>query len=453
VAPAAIYRSDDDGNFAQIESLMINQTTLAIGLPDTTLASPATRLWLMDESDYLTPRSMYAAQKIADERLDLTDIDYVVISDPSLVNEELDRFVNRQIDMGRRTKVVTTYDIFQRYSEGLTVPRAIRDYLAEQASTSAFKYVLLVGGHTYNYRGFNVGEAQQPINLLPSFYRQGEGLVRQIPTATPFVDFDQDGSPDRAVGRWPVRDSAQLRNVVNKTLAWHAEGSHRDSRSSLLIAGAKEALNEFTGSSERVFDAFGNVISPWQKPNRIYMDNLYVDESIEPGTEVTVARDRIVDSINDGVALTVFNGHGSPVNWSNQSLMTAAVAERLTNADRPSMMMPLACYTSYYETPNVKSLAELLLTDNPAGAVAITSAAMLSRTIDNENMAKRIMHYMTVKGVDLGTAVLNVKREWHKNGGRSQSTIYNWTTLGDPTLSFGLPDASLPPVVNLPKGH
>ena len=67
--------------------------------------------------------------------------------------------------------------------------------------------------------------------------------------------------------------------------------------------------------------------------------------------------------------------------------------------------------------------------------------------------AKQLMQQMTVKGLDLGTAVMTVKRAIHANGGRSQSMIYNWTTLGDPTLSFGLPDVTLPPVIIARKGQ
>ena len=88
--------------------------------------------------------------------------------------------------------------------------------------------------------------------MIPSFYRAADLISEQIPTAAPFVDFDQDGFPDRAIGRWPVRDLEQLKNVVNKSLRWHAQDSHKSSQTSLFIADINESFNNFTSSSERI---------------------------------------------------------------------------------------------------------------------------------------------------------------------------------------------------------
>ena len=105
-------------------------------------------------------------------------------------------------------------------------------------------------------------------------------------------------------------------------------------------------------------------------------------------------------------------------------------------------MMPLACYTTYYETPNVQSLSEILLTGSDAGAVALTGAALLSTTLENQNFARAVLSDMTIAGADLGTAVLNRKQSMKGGGQGRTGIVYNWVTLGDPTLSFGLPDVT-----------
>ncbi|RBP48489.1 C25 family cysteine peptidase [Arenicella xantha] len=447
----ALFRTDEHGNFAKLKPGQDNADTMTVELMSSAELQTTPSLWVMSSSDYLSPRTIFQPEPVDQDALNLADIDYVVIADPSLIGDTLSRFVDAQIEMGRRTKVVSSHAIFNRYTSGLPEPKAIAQYLKAQSYISPYQYVLLVGGHTYNYRGYNTNAQTQPMNLIPSFYRAGEGMVRQIPTAVPFVDFDADGAPDRAIGRWPVRDLAQLNNVVTKTLNWHAEGSHKSSQSALSIASAKEQFNQFTGSSDRVINALGNTINPWAKISRVYMDDINIDDNVPAGNKINEARNRLVDAINQGTALTVFNGHGSPTSWGNQSLMTSNVAQRLTNTETPTMMIPLACYTTYYETPSVQSLAELLLTDSPAGAVALVSPALLSRPLDNENFAKRLLQEMTSNGEDLGSAVLITKRATHANGGRHQSVVYNWTTLADPTLSFGLPKVSLPPVVDQPK--
>jgi len=103
--------------------------------------------------------------------------------------------------------------------------------------------------------------------------------------------------------------------------------------------------------------------------------------------------------------------------------------------------MPLACYTTYYETPKVKSLSERLFSDNPAGAVGLSGPALLSYNSDNERFARSVLRLMTHAGHDLGTATLLAKKAIHGTGPRRQTVIYNWVTLADPTLSFELPPA------------
>jgi len=366
----------------------------------------------------------------------LANVDYVVIAAASLIGEELDRFVSRQQEMGRNTKVVNIQDIYNHYSNGRELPTAISDYLADQTQNSNYQYVLLVGGHTYNYRGYNVSEENAPINLIPAHYRPGDAQILQVPTAVPFVDFDGDGAPDRAIGRWPVRDLQQLKNVVDKTLSWHADGSHADSKTALLVAGAAEKFNDFSSSFDRLLPYLGGNNDQWPTLNRVFMDDINADDSVAAASKVEFARNSLVEGLNQGAALTIFSGHASP------SILNTEVAEMFSNQRQPSLMMPLACYASYYETPAIKSLAEQLFTDNADGAVGISSSAVLSTPGVAENMSKMLLDAMTVKGQDLGTAVLEAKRSLQSSSLEYQGFVHSWTTLADPTLSFKLPDIS-----------
>ncbi len=409
------------------------------------------KLYIIAEEGYSKPAQIYKANSVSADELSLTDVDYVIIADASLRGGVLQRFVARQEELGRRTKVVSSQAIFDTYSSGNALPQAIADYLREQSLVSPFQYVLLVGGHTYNYRGYNTEESNRPINLIPSFYRGSDFITKQIPTAVPFVDFDQDGTPDRAIGRWPVRDQTQLELVVNKTLAWHADGSHKDSKTALFIADAKDEQNNFTQSSARLISSLGLDLNPWPAPGNVFLDSINIDSSVPQSDKLITARDSIVNGINQGPALTVYSGHGAPGVWGRQALVSGSVSDRFNNESSPTFIMPLACYTTYYETPEVKSLPELLLTDNTGGAVAISGASLLSRSGDNERFGRDLLKKMTLSAMDLGTAVMEVKREIHAISPRHQAVIYNWVTLGDPTLSFELPEVIPLPIVDQAK--
>lgn len=435
---SSIVAVDGDGNTA-LHSYSLQEDSLALSLSSSDSQRGPIRLFFQAEESYAQPSSIYLAEPVDQTLLDLSETDYVVIADDSLRGETLQRFVNRQFELGRRTKVVSSQSIFDAYSDGSPVPHAIADYLAEQERTSPFKYVLLVGGHTYNYHGYNTDESNRPINLIPSFYRGSEAVIRQIPTAVPFVDFDQDGAPDRAIGRWPVRDQDQLKLIVDKTLAWHADGSHKDSLSALFIADAKDQQNNFSQSTRRLMSSLGSQLSPWLEPQEVLLDDILSDNSIPTSDKLGHARTSIVDAINQGPALTVYSGHGAPGVWGRQALVYGPVSDQLVNAEEPTLIVPLACYTTYYEAPDVKSLPEVLLTDSSGGAVAITGAALLSRAGDNERFGRALLKKLSVSGMDLGSAVLSIKQEMHKVSPRHQTVVDNWLTLGDPTLSFGLP--------------
>ncbi len=443
----SVIAVDSEGN-AAFRSFNIIDDSLQLSLLNNGSQRGPVKLFIQERGNPKKPKAFYYAAQTDSAQLDLSEIDYVVIADDSLRGETLQSFVTRQNELGRNTKVVSSQSIFNTYSDGSAVPHAIADYLAEQSQTSQFKYVLLVGGHTYNYRGYNTDESNRPINLIPSFYRGSEAVIRQIPTAVPFVDFDKDGAPDRAIGRWPVRDQAQLKLIVEKTLAWHAEGSHRDSMSALFIADAKDQQNNFNQSVQRLKSSLGSQAGPWPEPKQVILDGILIDESIDAGEKLTYARSLIVDAINQGPALTVYSGHGAPGMWGRQGLVYGPVSDQLENAATPTLIVPLACYTTYYETPEVKSLPEVLLTDSAGGAVAITGAALLSRSGDNERFGRALLKKLSVSAMDLGTAVLSIKRDIHKISPRHQTVVDNWITLGDPTLSFGLVNTEPSPIID-----
>ena len=440
---ADVIAVDEEQNLARL-SFTHTDNVVRIAPPFNASSRGELTVHVVADSAYLVPELIRKDESVNSEELNLEGVDYVVIADESLIGVDLTRFSDRQLELGRNTKIVSTNAIYDSFSDGLALPEAIAEYLLQQSLTSDYAYVLLVGGHTYNYRSYNLEDDNKLVNLLPSFYRGTYqaitgGLTQQIPTAVPFVDFDKDGAPDRAIGRWPVRNLDQVKLMVDKTLEWHADDSHRSDRTALFIADANEPKNNFIRSSNRLISAVANDSAPWTQIDTVYQDDITEDDAIPAGEKLAYVRNQIIEKMNQGPALTVYSGHASVGVWGRQSLVYNEVANKFTNTGSPSIVLPLACYTTYYETPDVKSLAEQLLTDNPAGAVVLSGAALLSVAGDNERFGRRLLEKMTVDGLDIGTATLQVKQEFLASSPSTQTVVYNWVTLGDPSLSFGLP--------------
>ena len=68
---------------------------------------------------------------------------------------------------------------------------------------------------------------------------------------------------------------------------------------------------------------------------------------------VPVARARVVDALNRGVAFTQYFGHSSYNVWSFSILFASPHAVQLQNAGRPSVVAQWGCWNTYYVHPTV----------------------------------------------------------------------------------------------------
>lgn len=441
----SIYASNTDGGFTHI----IYSEQAVDGSDDINIVFPTadgySQYWLIGEQDYLEPYVVYKHPVEDEDELSLDGIDYVVIADPSLLGDDLQRFADFHNDSNRATKIVSADAIFNKYGFAMKLPQAITHYLQEQSIESDYQYVLLVGGHTFNYLGYGQEEGAQALNLIPTFYRATgsntpEGTISFTPTEVPFVDFDDDGTPDKAIGRWPVRSTEELANIIDKTLTWHQEGSVAENKSALLIGEAHDGTYDFKDSLEQLIPHMGNDANVWSNISKVYMDDINDDLAVPAGQKINHAKDLITGAFDFGSGqqqtITVFAGHGSPTRWANQNLMTPSFAKTLMNQGAPSLMLPLACYTSYYETPEIESLAHSMLLSGDNMAVGISSASVLSIPTHNTKFASLLIERLSQYHQPIGQAVLQVKQELDAMSDDYDDIILNWTTLADPTLSF-----------------
>jgi histidine ammonia-lyase len=119
--------------------------------------------------------------------------------------------------------------------------------------------------------------------------------------------------------------------------------------------------------------------------------------------------------------------------WSFRGLLTAASAAALSNDGQPTLMVPLACETTYDVSPNANVLGHQLLFAGDHGALAITGAAALSSLEENERMANHVLAGLKA-GLTLGEAVLTGRRAL---GDEHQELQDNWLTQGDVAIALG----------------
>ena len=422
--PQRSYVTQPNGNAALISrpEVITEDGVSSLLLPTTALHSEIgdTEYWIGSTAQMAIPELVVTdAQAIS-----ITNSDYLIIAHPSFINDELEKFAEEKTKSGLKAQIISWLDIIDTYGNGLETPQALRNFLAIANNEYNYKYILLVGGHSYDYRDYaGIGS----INFIPTLHR-GINLIQQSPTDTPYADLDGDSLPEKAIGRWPVRTEADLSAIIRKTNEWQTKGLAA-SRSALFLAEQTEANRDFDLNIENALTLASN---SWQDIDKVYLDELV---QTNPSDVINIARQSFLDSINSGVGLTVFNGHGSPSSWTFQSLVSSNELQQLKNHGLPTMVMPLACYTTYYQTPSVNSLAHQWLfasQDSPqtTGAVAIHGAMVLGDYRDNALFAEKVLDRQLKRNETIGEAILNAKRSlspWHH-------MVNNWALLGDPSL-------------------
>ncbi len=422
---ARIYVTQEGGNVARVTQPKRHRgDENSIILPTTAMHSELNgdiTYWVANAEQMLKPDLQ--AIHLSENTLD-SDIDYIIIAHPAFINQELEDFAESKTNQGLTTQIINWLDIVEQFGHGLSTPNALRRFLTHANLASNYEYVLLVGGHSYDYLDY-LGNGS--VNFIPAWYGSVD-IIQQAPTDTPYVDLDADGMPDKAIGRWPVRTQEDLTAIIKKTHEWQDNGIS-ESRNSLFVAGKTEANRDY---DQLLTNAMSPVSKRWTDIHTTFLDELIETEGNNANT---VAKQEIIDHINQGVSLTVFNGHGSSSAWALDSLLTSNDVAQLDNAGYPTLLMPLACYTTYYETPSVDSLAHQWLfasqdAADTSGAVAIHGATVFSDYRENTRFAKKVLEQQLDNNQTIGQAILAVKRRlspWH-------DMVNNWGLLGDPSL-------------------
>ena len=332
--------------------------------------------------------------------------DLVILAGSSFVGSRaLDDYVAQRAAFD--PVVIDVEDVYNAVGYGMPLPSALTDYLAARDAIHPFTHVQLVGTDCYDR--LNLASSCLSFVPLPT---AAVGVNVYTPSQNRLVDLTGDGVGDKAVGQFSVRDEAELATIVAKGAAWEASGLS-GAESALLIAEESDGLHDFAGQIDRMRNRLG-----WSETDVLRMAD---------HPNVLTARDVVRSSLDAGRAVTVFSGHSSPSVWAFRALLTAAEAATLTNDGRPTIMVPLACETTYDISPSANVLGHQLLYGGEHGALAISGAVALSSLHDNERMAGYVLAGLKA-GLTLGEAVLEGRRALGTSNPELQD---NWITQGD----------------------
>ncbi|HEX8140302.1 MAG TPA: C25 family cysteine peptidase [Pyrinomonadaceae bacterium] len=332
--------------------------------------------------------------------------DLLIITHQNFVNALAPLIALRQ-SQGLVVTVVDVDDIYDEFGYGAHVTPALRTFLNWTTSHWQLppRYVLLVGDCSFDPHNY-LGQGQ--FDFVPTRFLDTEYM--ETASDDSLADFNNDGIPEMAVGRLPVRTASDASTVVGKIVAFQ---NGNLSRGALLVSDHKEGFD---------FEAANNRI-------RALLPSTMAVQSVNRGSnDATAVRGQVINGINQGPLIVNYLGHGSLEMWTGAGILRSSDVPQLSNNQSLSFFVMMTCLNGFAQGTS-DSLSEALLKSGSGGAAAVWASSGLTepyqQTVMNQQLFKSLFGDQPVT---IGDAIISAKAATQNIDARR-----TWMLMGDPT--------------------
>jgi hypothetical protein len=341
--------------------------------------------------------------------------DYLIIT-PSQFIEPISDFATWRQKNGLNVKVVLLEQLYYEFEDTPGNHQSIREFISYTQKYWADpkpKFVLLVGD----------------TDIIPAYSInsniEGEG---KIPIDEWFVinQYDSDEFPDLAIGRWPVTNETELKNIITKTIAFESGQGVTQSLQNILFLNDEDTNPATITVFEDLSSSFiSTIIPPKFHTSRI---------DIREDSPFHYTKQDFLSQINSGIGHLIYYGHGTPTSWSREAYLTCDDVSLLEQNNLPFILSTMGCGQDF-SLPDEKSLVEELLLFPSGGAVATIASSGISGYITgNKFLSKVYSQLFQDKEKSLGEIVLKVKNGTYTENTKADDMTRRYTLLGDPAL-------------------
>jgi hypothetical protein len=370
--------------------------------------------------------------------------DYLMIA-PRAFFSALQPLADYRAAQGYRVRVVDVQDIYDQFAYGRVSAEAIRDFLAyayRNWTPPAPTFVLLVGDGNYDPKQYLPTSAS---TMIPPYLEMVDPDLGETAADNRFVSVaGNDNVPDMHLGRFPANTIDDVRAMVEKTIRYEEAPSGQEwQRNLLFVADDLEGGGGvFQNYSNAIADGVTTTLQGEMTPlvprnsNKI---KLYLDDNCPDGNPATACSQRIVDTINEGVLLVSYVGHGAKEYWAAEKLLARTSLQQLSNMDRLPIMLPMTCLEGFYHdaASDAASFGESIVRIPGRGAVASWSPTGFGLVSGHDYLEKgfllAIFHY---RFREIGVATTYGKMRLVTNGPstRYDDLLDTFVLFGDPAL-------------------
>jgi Peptidase family C25 len=304
--------------------------------------------------------------------------------------------------------VVDIEDVYDEFSFGQKTPEALKNYLSSTQTNWKKKprYVLFVGDASYDPKNY-MGAGD--FDLVPT--RLMDDAFMEASSDDWFVDFNNDGMAELAVGRLPARTIVETDRMIAKILSYEKSTAPDEM---LLVADLNDGYD---------FEAASNQLLPLVS-NDVRVINVDRGALGDAATHAGV-----LAAIRRGQRLVNYTGHGSVDLWRG-NILTNTDTEGMENADHLPVFLMMTCLNGYFDDPVLDCLAEALLKAPHGGAVAVWASGGQTLPQGQWQMNQELYRQIfSASQMRLGDAVRAAKQ-----GSADVDVRRTWILFGDPTM-------------------
>ncbi len=397
--------------------------------------------------------------------------EFVIVA-PEELRPSAEALAEYRAQQGMQVVVADIQKIYNEFSGGLQDMRAIRDYfkfLYDRAPDDArrLRYALLFGDGHYNFRTLG-DEAQRPVlqNWIPPYETEesfdpgqsytsddyfgllddGEGIW-----AWPGLDVASSEKMDIGIGRFPVQTPEEAASMIEKIKRYENPETYGAWRNRYLFV-ADDGFNG-TRATEEIWpdlhtqnvDVVADLIG--QQYPKIDVEKVYAmsyTREFLNGWRIPGAKSDILSSLNDGVLVMNYAGHGGEFGLAQEEIFTRDDAASLQNSDKLPVFVTATCSFGWWDLGREQSGAEMLMLNPNGGAIALMTTVRLVYTSPDLNslnvgLNRRLSAEMFKRDENglprrLGDIMLSTKNT--EPGLEGNNRKFN--LLGDPTLRLGV---------------
>lgn len=404
---------------------------------------------LFNDKNLLEPNTV---SKIANQNLHEVEVpDLLIITLPEWKThaERLAEF--RRNNDGLAVIVATTNEVYNEFASGRPDISAIRDFarFLWQKDPTKFKYLLLFGDATYDYKNNHQFSYVNPNLYIPT-YESRESL-------NPILSFSSDDylgflethegewaennqgnhTLDVSVGRLPAKSVEEAKNVVDKFIyyAQNAKtiGRWRGKISFVADDGDGNIHQQDADRIASLIEAQDKNVST----SKIYVDN-FRQIATSSGTLAPDANRALNKAVNEGSLIVNYSGHGGPDGWTEEKILTIDQIEAWRNLSSMPVFLTATCSFGRFDDPSVVSGAEIAMLSPRGGAIGLLTTTRPVYSYTNFLLNNAFYSAFALEKQSMNWRLGDIFR-LTKNNSLSNVNNRNFSLLGDPSMKLAYP--------------